>query len=52
MQCLFTLDSRREPCGRGKLDVVKPKRLLLLDTESRLELAADDGRSPPEPCGV
>lgn len=52
----FSLDSRSEVCGRGKLEVPATKRLVVLwlslEVDARLEPAADDGRSPPEPCGV
>lgn len=49
---MVTLDSRREVCGLGRLDVVARKLLLLLDTDPRRDPGADVGRSPPGPCGV
>lgn len=49
---MFTLDSRREACGLGRLDVVARKLLLLLDTDPRRDPVVDGGRSLPGPCGV
>lgn len=51
-RALITLDSRREVCGLGKLEVVARKLLLLLDTDPRRDPGADVERSLPGPCGV
>lgn len=51
-RALITLDSRREVCGLGRLEVVARKLLLLLDTDPRRDPGADVERSLPGPCGV
>lgn len=51
-RALVTLDSLREVCGRGRLEVVARKLLLLLDTDPRRDPGADGARSLPGPCGV